>query len=260
MPLTAAQRMEMIAELNRRGVDTSKYAVNPGAAPVGPGGQVDLRQTQQYRDARAKGMAKADEKAQADINTGLQDAESSKLSLGMLRDTVNIAPTGSFADTREKWGKNVGNVLGGLPFIPTKEEASALTNLKTLTSERTLGDVSKLKGPLSDKDVIFLSKLQVDPYATKEHNQWVAETQSWANTRKEAYYRGMQAWMNNLGSPDAKNQKGQTYQQWWGKWSEQNIPRPQVPGLSRRESQNTNLKAQSAKAGPGGARILSVSN
>lgn len=238
----------------------SMLAKAPGPpGPAGAGGTDALRQTQVYRDARAKGMAKADEKAQENIDTGLQDAQSNATTLGLLRDTVKQAPTGSFANTRQSLGKNFGNVLGGLPFIPTKEEATALANLKTLTSERTLGDVSKLKGPLSDKDVQFLARMQVDPYESRQHNEFVANLQSWANDRKREYYDGMQSWMNSLGSPAAKNRNGLTYNQWWAQWSEANMPRPDARVPSRRETQNADLKRQSGAA-KGGPVILSVSN
>lgn len=219
-----------------------------------------LRNSGDYRKKAAQGLAAQDIKAQDRIDAGLQDAEAARMQLGNLREDLRQAPTGSFAGVRQSLGKNFGNVLGGLPFIPTYEEAAALENLRTDTAERTLGDVSKLKGPLSDKDVQFLSRLQVDPYASKAHNQYVANMQDWANRRRQQYYEGMQAWVNRLGSPNATNGRGENYQQWWSKWSEENIRRPDTRMPSRREQQNQTLKSQSAKAAPGGVRVLSVDN
>lgn len=246
-----------LPSLRREG---GKWVPIAAGGDAGGGGLGDLRTSKPYRDARAKGMAKADEKAQTDIDAGLQDTESNKVTLGLLQDTVKRAPTGSFAGVRESLGKNIGGWAGGLPFIPSKEEASSLSDLRTLTSERTLGDVSKLKGPLSDKDVQFLARMQVDPYGSKEHNQFVADLQTWANNRKSNYYNGMQAWMNRAGSPNAKNKDGLTYNQWWSKWSEANIPRPQTSAPSKRQQQNAALKGRSAASRPGEAFVLEVSD
>lgn len=243
-----------------------------GAQSGGVGGMAPLPQTSRqnalmstpdYRKRAAQGLAGLDTKAQEAIGAGLQEASSADTQLGILQDQVRQAPTGSFAGVRKTLGKNVGDALGGLPFIPTREEAQSLENLGTLTAERTLGDVSKLKGPLSDKDVRFLASMQVDPYASRGHNQFVVDLQKWANNRRSNYYNGMQAWTNVLGSPRATNGNGLTYDQWWAKWSEANIPRPSGTVPTRREQQNAALKAKSAgaRSAPGGAiKVLEVYN
>lgn len=231
----------------------------PGRLPATSYGN-ELRNTGDYRKKAAQGLATSDSKFQERIDAGLQDTEAANIQLRNLGEDVKAAPTGSFAGVRQSLGKNVGKALGGLPFIPTYEEATALENLRTDTAERTLGDVSKLKGPLSDKDVIFLSRLQVDPYGSKAHNQYVHQMQSWANDRRREFYSGMQAWTNRLGSPSATNRDGLNYQQWWAKWSEGNIPRPDTRIPQTKAQKNGALKAQSAKASPGGVRVLSVEN
>lgn len=255
MELTATQRMAVIQEMSRRGMDVSKYTRGP--APGAPG---DFMSSPKYVNKRAELQAKADDAAFETAGQGLQEAMNNQTQIDMLRETVAQAPTGSFAGRRKDIGKNVGNLLGWVPGVPTYEQATALENLETLKSERTLSDVSKLKGPLSDKDVNFLSKLQVDPYATAAHNKFVVQAQDWANKRQAAYNAGLREWSRRLGSPRATNANGQDFLAWWGDYSTKALPRPSATALTPRQQSNADLRARSAAkpAAGGGIKVLEV--
>lgn len=241
-----------LAKAATAGVGSKAFSGVPQTRPGGPRmAPVNaLMQSPIYGDRRARNQADADEAWQKQNNADIQEGEAAVQSTKNLRETVRQAPTGSFAKVRQSLGKNIGNWAGGLPFVPTFEEATALENLGTQTAERTLGDVSKLKGPMSDKDVVFLGKLQVDPYGSKAHNKYVADMQSWAADRKKQYALGQKAWARELGSPDATNARGRDFHDWWSKWSEENIPQPSPVIQTRREKQNSALKTQSAKVAP----------
>jgi hypothetical protein len=218
----------------------------------------ELMQTPKYRDTRAAGQAKKDAAAEDEIEKGLAGYTQSKNDLRGLRQIVEQAPSGTFAGLRESLGKNFGDSIGGLAGVPTYEQAVALENLRGEGAKSVLGDVKKLPGPLSEKELAFLQQLQVNPSASKDRNRKVVDGAEWALNYKSNYLHGKQAWMNELGSPTAKNAKGQTYDQWWATWASDNLPVPDARTPTKRERQNGALKAKSQAAAPGGIRVLSV--
>lgn len=233
------------------------------AAPQGPGMALAnaVVNRPEYQAARIKGQAKRDEDRQGEIATGLKNAFDNERDVRSLEDVTRQAPSGAFADQREWVGKNLGDVLGGLPVVPTREEGIALENLRGEGAQSTLANVKKLPGPLSEKELGFLQQLTVNAANTPERNQLVAKGARWANNRRAAYYGGMQAWQNQLGSADATNAKGETYDQWFGKWAAEKMPIPSLTVPSKRARANSEIKARSAtQYDPAVGRILSVEN
>lgn len=156
------------------------------------------------------------------------------------------APTGPMADFRIGAGKAVGGALGFLPGIPTPEETRQLEQLRLIGSQGTLGDVGQLKGPLSEKELSFIQRLQVDPNATPETNRVVAETMKWTARRQAAYGAAMDRWRRELGSPSAANAEGLTFDAWWGRYAAQTLPQPGTPeaeALERWQAQNPGREA-----------------
>ncbi|MFZ2769621.1 MAG: hypothetical protein WAZ50_00630, partial [Minisyncoccia bacterium] len=144
------------------------------------------------------------------------------------------APVGAFADQRIAAGRVAGDFLGFLPGVPTREQTQQLEQLRLIGSRGALGDVSQLKGPLSEKELAFIQRLQIDPNATQETNLQVADTMAWAARRQAAYGAAMQRWIQNLGSPSAPNPQGQSFDGWWGQYASENLPAPGMePSRSR---------------------------
>lgn len=146
------------------------------------------------------------------------------------------APVGAFADQRIAAGRIAGDFLGFLPGIPNREQTQQLEQLRLLGSQGALGDVSQLKGPLSEKELAFIQRLQIDPNATRETNMQVAEAMQWAARRQAAYGAAMERWVQELGSPSAPNANGLTFNAWWGQYASRALPRPGSPeAAARRE-------------------------
>lgn len=142
--------------------------------------------------------------------------------------------------TRER-AKEIGNLLGQTSTGPlayighgvkalagAPQDFTNLSTIKRLGGQGVFGDLDKLKGAISDKDVRFLREQQVDPSKFGEENQRIVNLMKWTGDRARAYEAAMNAWANRLGSPSALNAKGQSFQGWWGQWSEENMPRPDV--------------------------------
>lgn len=146
-------------------------------------------------------------------------------------------PVGPFADQRILAGRVAGDFLGFLPGVPTRDQTRNLEQLRRLGDVGALGDVGQLKGALSEKELAFVQRLQFDPNASRETNQMVADTQAWMARRQAAYGSAMQRWTQDLGSPSRPNPRGQSFDAWWGTWSAQNLPRPDlVPAGSARQA------------------------
>lgn len=139
------------------------------------------------------------------------------------------AATGPFADARIMTGRAVGGALGFLPGIPNASETRNLEQLRLIGSQGALGDVGQLKGPLSEKELAFIQRLQIDPNATEDTNRVVANTMRWTARRQAAYGAALERWTRELGSPSAPNPEGLTFDRWWGRYAAQTLPQPGTP-------------------------------
>jgi len=105
---------------------------------------------------------------------------------------------------------------------------SDLQSIDRLGQAGIFGDLGKLKGPMSDKDIAFLRSQQVSTQSPGQENQRVVDLARWSARRAQEYESGLNAWTNRLGSPSARNDRGQSYDGWWSTWSQQNLPRPDL--------------------------------
>jgi hypothetical protein len=105
-----------------------------------------------------------------------------------------------------------------------------LQSLDRLGQAGVFGDLDKLKGPMSDKDIAFLRSQQVSSTNWGKENGRIVDLMRWSATRSQEYESGLNAWTNRLGSPSARNAQGLSYDAWWAKWSQQNLPRPDIAG------------------------------
>lgn len=195
-------------------------SAGPGAAPVRPvtTGSIAEQQigTDPYNKAAATELAKTDramtEAARASAVQGAQTSGRAKEIASLLQET----PTGPLS------------YLYGTATLPVSgvKNLTNLSTIKRLGGTGIFGDLDKLKGAISDKDVRFLQSQQVDPGKFGSENQRIVELMKWTGDRAKAYESALNAWANRLGSPSATNARGQSFQGWWSDWSEKNMPRP----------------------------------
>lgn len=198
---------------------------NPGSWQfVGKSGGV-------YADTLARERAKSDIKRLERAGESYRQAFSTEATAQRAEALLNDdTPTGPMADFRIDLGKTVGSALGGvpslLPGIPNRRQAQNLEELRNIQSQGALGDVAQLKGPLSEKELAFIQRLQVDPNATQSTNRRVIEAQKWAARRQAAYGAALDRWTRVTGSPSALGRDGQTFDSWWAQYSAREIPPP----------------------------------
>lgn len=203
----------------------------PGPRPVFGG---DIRQQQignrVYNTQAAKDLAARDSELTSQAQAGALQGS----------DTIDRAK--EISPLLKQTYTGPGAYFGALGSIPTSglQDLTNLSTVKRLGGKGVFGDLDKLKGAISDKDVKFLREQQVDPGKTREENQRIVKLMEWTGVRSKAYEGALNAWANRLGSPSAKNANGQSFIGWWADWSEKNIPRP---GISESKPQgNSRIK------------------
>lgn len=174
------------------------------------------------RERAKKDIARIEAAAQAE-RSGYEMEATANQAAAILPNT----PTGLFADQRIALGKAVP-FLSALPGIPDREQTANLETTSRLGAEGSLGDVKKLPGPLSEKELAFIRTMQINPNASREENRRVIEAMKWAAKRQTAYGASLQEWTERLGSPSARNKQGQSFDGWWGKYSASALPAPGV--------------------------------
>lgn len=180
-----------------------------------------------YDGARARDQAKRDGARIEQAIDGVQTADnmlaSSMEAERLLREG---APTGTAGDARKVMGQAVGGALGWLPGIPGPRQTNQLQRFDQLSSEMTLSTTDKLKGPLSNADLVFLRAAQPNINASPDTNRRAIRAQQWAATRAKAYEAALQAWTRGLGSPSALNPRGQSFDAWFSSYANERLPRP----------------------------------
>jgi len=176
--------------------------------------------TQKYSDAiaaqRAKSdVAKMDAASEAVMTAGQTSANADQIQQ-ILRRTAT-GPGAGIAAAGSNWNP-----------LSNHQYGTDIQALDRLGNAGVFGDLGKLKGPMSDRDVAFLRSQQVSPKNWGPENQNVVDLMRWSSRRATQYEAGLNAWTEKLGSPSARNAKGQSYEAWWGDWSAKHIPRPDL--------------------------------
>lgn len=240
-----------VASLNRAvPVSAAKslgVAPRAKAAGGGPAGYDAAADGGDYQKKMGQARAAADIKKLTTAAEMANEGYTNEQSALAARQLVDRTPTGTFGGARLQAGKALGGVLGGWG-VPTPEQTHDMEDLNVLGNLGAMMNKDLLKGPMSNQDVKFLQSLSYNINSSREHNQLVAETQHWVSKRQAAYEAAMRAWTKNLGSPSALNGNGMSFEQWWGGWSGQNLPRPGTTPPSPRAKANEALKAKSGKA------------
>lgn len=208
-------KAEILAELARRGVKPPP----------------NLAAMEKYNSAFANARAKKDVDNIERATEGVRTGDSLLATSGEARSILDQGiPTGGFGNTRLALGQKIGNPITNVlsaGFIPDKPTTTKMERFQQLTNEAVLGDVSKLKGPLSDRDIQFLKDTQAGLNTTPGGNRGALSAREWAATRLKAYESALQSWTEKLGAPSARNPKGQSFDAWFSDWATQNIPRPE---------------------------------
>jgi hypothetical protein len=178
---------------------------NPYEASLGSQKYADTIATSRAKSDSAKRQAAADAVAQSGQTMALADQIQ-----GLLR--------------RQSTGPGA---------IIAKPFSADLQSLDRLGQEGVFGSLDKLKGPMSDKDIAFLQSQSVSPTLWGKENQRIVDLMRWTATRAQKYEEGLSAWEQRLGSPSARNANGLSYDAWWAKWSQENLPRPDL-GVKKR--------------------------
>lgn len=189
--------------------------------------KADGNPTKVYDEAMARGRAKSDLMRLEQGMEGFRNAFALESNATRAESLINSdTPTGPAADFRIDAGKTLGSTLGFLPGIPTRAQAVNLEELRNIQSQGALGDVSQLKGPLSERELAFIQRLQVDPNATQSTNRRVIDAQKWVARRQAGYGAALERWTRELGSPSAVNANGLSFDRWWAQYSSREIPPP----------------------------------
>jgi hypothetical protein len=183
-----------------------------------------------YAETRARERAKDDADMLEQARMMERDAYGLEATAKRAEQILPKTPTGPLANFRIEAGRALQAVpfAGVLPLVPSADETANLEELRRLGSLGALGDVSKLKGPLSEKELAFIEQMQLDPNATKRNNARTAEYMKWVARRQAAYGRAMRAWEARLGSPTAMNANGLSFDAWWGRYASEKLPAPGV--------------------------------
>jgi len=208
-----------------------------GGNPADPGswepvGAYDAAQdTKKYQDTLGQWRAKSDIKKLDEASAIEEQAYSNEQTANTAKDLIPDTPTGFLGDIRRDAGKMMGNGLThvlSLGAIPDEKQTHNLEAMTGLGNQGALGTVGQLKGPLSDRDVVFLKTMQYDPNASQARNKQVAEAQTWLAKRQAAYSAALRTWTEHLGSPSALNPQGMTFDRWWGGYSAEHLPQPDI--------------------------------
>jgi hypothetical protein len=191
----------------------------PGPRPVASGNIIQQQIGNRTYNTKAAGDLASDDIAlQREARAFAIEGAKSKGRAKEIEALLNQTSTGPLA--------YIGHGVKALAGAP--QDFTNLSTIKRLGGQGVFGDLDKLKGAISDKDVRFLREQQVDPGKFGNENQRIVNLMKWTGDRSRAYEAAMNAWANRLGAPSALNARGQSFQGWWAQWSEENMPRPDV--------------------------------
>lgn len=178
-----------------------------------------------YADTLARERAKRDVQRLEAASEGERNAYGMEATADQAKAILPNTPTGMFAEQRMALGKAVP-ALSFLPGVPDRTETANLETLQRLGAQGSLGSVGQLKGPLSEKELAFIQSMQLRPDASRQENERVVQSMKWAAARQAAYGAALRKWTENLGSPSATNPAGESFEQWWGRYSASALPAP----------------------------------
>jgi hypothetical protein len=204
-----------------RWVEIAPMPTAPATPGPRPGGSLIERQigSGTYNTRAANNMADFDTKMIQDARNAVVQGSSTAQRARQISQILRETYTGP--------GSYI--VQGAKALVGAPEDLTNLATIKRLGEEGIFGDLDKLKGAISDKDVQFLRGQQVKPGGFSGlENKRIVDLMNWTNKRAKEYENAMNAWTNRLGSPSRTNARGQSFQSWWNDWADQNIPRPDL--------------------------------
>lgn len=192
--------------------DLNKIEYGPGGRRAQWNGQSWTELPPVPQAVRDKNQKKLDEQTLQSAREGTMAASTNRGTADELARLLKNNPTG-------QWYQ--------IPVVGNMRNAD-LQSIQRLGESGVFPDLSKLKGPLSDKDLAFLKGQQVSVTNYGNENQRIVNLMKWASDRAVKYEEAIQSWSKVLGSPNVPNRKGQSFQSWWLEYADKNIPRPDI--------------------------------
>jgi hypothetical protein len=167
-------------------------------------------------------------KYQERVGTRLADLDVDQLAeITQLRNNANaLAANAAAADELLRSKQNLTGPLFGpaktaARFNPLsdKQRLTNMTQFEKLAAEGVLENVKKLPGPLSEKELAFLSRMTYDPEGLPEENLQTAKLRRTTANKLTKYAQAQQAWIDRFGSLRAKGDNGLNFNDFWSEWS-----------------------------------------
>lgn len=174
-------------------------------APVA-GGSVGNKAyyTQYGKDAAKMDIAELDEIKQLRNNAGSLTSNAYEADR-LLRQRNNL--TGPLFEAAQ--------FAGRINPFSDKERLADMRTFEQLASEGVLENVKKLPGPLSEKELAFLTRTSYDKEGLPEENDAVALRRAEAAKKMTAFADAKQEWINQYGSSRNRDPQGRTFDQVW---------------------------------------------
>jgi hypothetical protein len=165
-------------------------------------------------------QAKRDVENYANAQAGIGEADATLDAVRRGRNLLDSGmKTGSAAWIAQLAGRTP--VLDMLPGV--KDQSTKLDQFAKLGNAFVLGDAKALK-PLSNSDIAWLEKNQINIGANPDANRKTLDAYEWSSNKRKAYAAAMNAWTQQLGSPSAKNARGETFEQFFSDYSNRFMP------------------------------------
>lgn len=129
----------------------------------------------------------------------------------------NQMPSGFTAPLRLK--------AGGLGY--SRNQTANLRNLDRFAGTAAIGSAAALK-PLSNSDMAFLMQQQAGSRENEQTNLRFLQARQWADAKMLGKSAAQDEWIQRLGSPNAMNGRGQSFNTWWATVENQMYPPPNV--------------------------------
>lgn len=127
------------------------------------------------------------------------------------------------------------------------DQQTRLGQLNRFSGAQMMGNAAALK-PLSNSDMSFLATQQAGVQYKPQTNVDALRSSQWGNAKALGKQAAMDAWINQLGSPNAMNKRGQSFNTWWSSVENNLYPPPSAgqkgsyipPAARRNQKNNTN--------------------
>ena len=161
-----------------------------------------------------------DQKAANDVRDSRQNASGALSRISEAEGLIN-----NLDNTPQGFGIPTALKFGGVGM--SAQGRANTRNLERFAGTAAIQSAASLK-PLSNSDMAFLMAQQAGSGENRATNETFLRARQWADTKLAAKNASQDAWIKKLGSPNAMNGRGQSFETWWGSVENQIAPRPQA--------------------------------